>query len=210
MIADQCDNGPGMPVSYLPRWEAWFAQQRVLSDQYVKLQVREGKEFVLEDIDVTLTVDTPFTLERRQPTACEFMAYITVTVVTNIEMAADARVSGRKSMKKDFKADPTIEVLHPDEEGCIPSGVGGSCYEDLGDKSNPEGGPMRPHCAMKEKDVTSIAYFEGFPPRQGRSKTYKEDFEAGMGAWLKPRADATIGPLNPFSGGNDIASSQKP
>ena len=68
----------------------------MLSDQYVKLQLREGKEFVLEDIDVTLTVDAPFTLERRQPTACEFMAYITVTVVTNIEMAADARVSGRK------------------------------------------------------------------------------------------------------------------
>ena len=65
-------------------------RQRLLSDRQEHLQCRAGELFTLADIDVSLAVAGGEAETREQPSARELMAYITVLVVTSLELSAQA------------------------------------------------------------------------------------------------------------------------
>ncbi len=91
MIGNCLDAG----ASYQSGWTHWFDRQRVLADRFDALQRRAGKLFTLEDIDVGLDSAAPVG-DREQPSAAEFMAYITVEVVTNMDQGAEAKSRPRQ------------------------------------------------------------------------------------------------------------------
>ena len=97
--------------SFVGPWLAWFQRQQVLASRFHALQSKAGKLFTIEDVDLSGgeledTADAQGGSshhERIQPTTAEFMANITVDVVTNLELAAEARAGMRVSLRPDAK-----------------------------------------------------------------------------------------------------------
>ena len=72
----------------------------MLSDRFDVLQTRAGKFFDLDDIDISLSADAPLG-DRRQPSASEFMAYITVETATNMDLGAESKSRPKQSSRPD-------------------------------------------------------------------------------------------------------------
>ena len=128
LLGDECDLGNGKHYSYEIAWGKWWARQRELASQYEVLTSRTGIRFCLEDIDINVSAEEDLDGARLQPSAAEFMAYITVDVVTNIELEAASRSVERS------QARPTSDGFSPDrdENGQIPAGLDDSFHCDAG------------------------------------------------------------------------------
>ena len=88
--------------SFIPGWETWFEQQRLLAHRYEELERLAGKWFSLDDICVETTyMEDPAGTGRRRPSAAEFMARITVDVVTHLDLAAGAKSGSRRATRPD-------------------------------------------------------------------------------------------------------------
>ena len=182
-------------ASFVPGWTAWFEQQRALGERFSEKQRRAGKRFTIEDIDVSAALEEE-DAAREQPSAAEFMAHITVEVVTNIDMSADSKARPRDSTANagDFDCDGTAACAHRDASNLlrvegVPAGPA------WGDPDAPDGPPVdpvgkrvEPFAPVPQEDVQGVAFFDGTaaPPQMGE---YVKEFRSGAEGALRPRGN---------------------
>ena len=124
--------------------------------------------------------------DREQPSAAEFMAYITVQVCTNIELAAQAR-SGTKVPVRPDPVDYDISAKDTmEDEAGPPGGTGASRDFDVDDAGQKiaKGAPSEAPFPMDEKEV-GVATLLGRQPLLPKGKELSKEFNNTMGRCLE-------------------------
>ena len=186
LLGDECDTGDPEALTYEPAWKRWFARQRELASQYEALSHRAGMRFSLDDIDTTLSPDQGLDDTRQRPISAEFVAYITVEILTNLELEAVSR-SVEKSEPR-----PTSDDFTPgDDSKQIPAGPGTEGYDGEDARRRDT---TREQCAafpVTADELHSLVYFDnGVPTKSERQ--YKQDFLEGMGKCMAPSSDCLL------------------
>jgi hypothetical protein len=195
MIGDCLDAG----ASFQSTWTRWFGQQRLLADRFDALQRKAGRIFTLEDIDVNLGFDAA-AAEREQPSAAEFMAYITVEVATNMDQGAEAKSRPRQPTRPDAKQYAPSAELAEYTPGCD----GGLAAADADAHAMPAGENCRdPDVFVPGDAVGKMGQSVAVHPvrqdelldvvlrsdRQGGADPYTKAFAKGMASALCPGSD---------------------
>lgn len=177
-------------ASYLSSWDSWFAEQVVLATRFNAMQDSAGKLFSLDDIDIPSIFIGP---RGAQPTAAEFMASITVEVVTNMDMGAEAKRRGPRATRPD-PADYEKDLVGGEDtrssgmvpENGPPAGMGGESA-DVDDRIPAEAIAKitEARVSIPQEEVPCVAFFEE-QVVSARMKKFADAFAANMGAVLRP------------------------
>ena len=173
---------------FIGPWKRWFAEQRRLNDQYEKLEEGAGRIFTIEDVAVCK--DSGACPGRRQPTAAEFMAHITVEVATHLDLAAESRTRPRG------KARPDADEFVPDEynvpgnresSGLVVPDEEGAGEKDVDvDADGDVGKPTRYMYELEDGAVQEVAFHEGIGVAPA-TKRYRDAFLTGFAKSQNPR-----------------------
>ena len=97
-IREECSAMLDNTHSYIEEWERWHKSQCVLAKQYHQLETENRQGFSLESIDTSLGA-TSAVAGRKQPSAAEYMAAITVRRVHFLTMKAEAQSTSSSEAK---------------------------------------------------------------------------------------------------------------
>ena len=187
-------------LSYKPAWESWYERQCELAVQFHRLQERSGKKFTCMDhVDMSLTEEEPLGDSRERPSPAEFMARITVDVVTNIEAAAEGK-AGPKLPQYQGPDDCEWEDNAANQQ--IPAGSADHPNDDEKlTRANGEEETM-PHYPLRSTELPQASLLETFKGN-GRAALagYKKDFLDTIGKVHRPDVlHMARGALQPYRG----------
>ena len=160
----------------------WFAEQRRLNDRYESLEEIAGKIVTIDDVDLSSNADA--SSDRRQPTAAEFMAHITVEVTTHMDLAAESRTRPRGKARPDaseFVPDEFDVPGHREASGLVErDGDGQPDVADV-DPETDLGKPNTYVYELEDNAVQEVALHEGIGVAPAM-KRYRDGFLAGFAA----------------------------
>jgi hypothetical protein len=191
--------------SYLAGWTVWFDEQRILADLYREKQARAGKIFTLEDILVSAPSDVCRS-DSPQPSAAEFMAQITVTVCTHLDMSADCKKRRGGQSRRDaseYAEDEKRAGEHRSASGCVPDDAvpagPESVVPEVRLSKDALGQESEPMCPVSQSDVRSVAFYEGLKIRN--LQKFVDAFLTSVDTAFRPgRIDPSRPALRDFTG----------
>ena len=161
-------------------WSVWFEKQRVLARRCEELMAKARKVFVLEDVDVEVPFMAVVGEGRSQASPAEFMAHVTVEVVTNLELQACARATRPITARPDLSEleRPDTLVEHVDgppagEEEFEFDGMPQTLRTELGKRETPV-------FLLQHAEMRDAAFHTGMSAAPNM-KTYVQLFAETMG-----------------------------
>ena len=180
--------------SFQGPWQQWFRLQRIMADRFYKLQSAAGKLFTIADIDVSaLEMQDSWSNARVRPSAAEFVAKIVVEVVTNMDMATEAKSRPRQQSRpdaKEYERDEIGAVIQREAEGLqpepgMPAGPGRQVDPDEIQEEEMLKQTMAPH-PVPDGDLLQVAFAREYNATSATIDVKKE-FDSTFGLAQCPR-----------------------